>query len=140
MKKIRECKPPTDVREIRRFLGMAQYYRIFIKGFADIARLLYDLIRKDNEFEWTEAQQKAFEIIKEKLTEEPILAHPDWDKTFKLYTDASDTGLGAVLIQDDENGKERVIAYEARTLNQNEKNYPTTEKECLAVVWAVEKF
>ena len=76
---------------------MAQYYRTFIKGFADIARPLYDLIRKDEEFEWTKAQQKAFEIIKEKLTEEPILAHPDWDKTFKLYTDASDTGLGAVL-------------------------------------------
>ena len=119
---------------------MAQYYRTFIKGFADIARPLYDLTRKDEEFEWTEAQQKAFDIIKEKLTEEPILAHPDWDKTFKLYTDASDTGLGAVLTQDDENGKERVIAYEARTLNTNEKNYPTTEKECLAVVWVVEKF
>ena len=140
MKKIRECKPPTDVRGVRRFLGMAQYYRTFIKGFADIARPLYDLIRKDNEFNWTKAQQKAFDIIKEKLTEEPILAHPNWDKPFKLYTDASNTGLGAILTQDDDNGKERVIAYEARTLNQNEQNYPTTEKECLAVMWAIEKF
>ena len=99
---------------------MAQYYRTFIKGFADIARPLYDFTRKDNEFEQTEAQQKAFDIIKEKLMEEPILAHPDWDKEFKLYTDASDTGLGAILTQNDENKKKRVIAYEARTLNQNE--------------------
>ena len=134
MKKIRECKPPTNVKGVRRFLGMAQYYRTFIKGFADIARLLYDLTKKDNEFGWTEAQQKAFNIIKEKLTEEPILVHPNWDKPFKLYTDASDTRLGAILTQDDNNGKERVIAYEARTLNQNEQNYLITEKECLAIV------
>ena len=97
MKKIRECQPPTDVRGVRRFLGMVQYYRTFIKGFADIARLLYDLTRKDNKFEWTEVQQKAFDIIKEKLTEEPILVHLDWDKPFKLYTDTSDIRLGAIL-------------------------------------------
>src|ERR1043165_4103213 len=88
VKKIRECSPPKDIKGVRRFLGMTQYYRTFIKGFADIARLLYDLTRKDEEFEWTEAQQKAFEIIKEKLTEELILAYPNWNKTFKLYTDA----------------------------------------------------
>src|ERR1044072_6673724 len=140
VKKIKECQPPKDVKGVRRFLGMAQYYRTFIKRFADIARPLYDLTRKDKEFEWMEAQQKAFEIIKKKLMEEPILAHPDWNKPFNLYTDASDTELGAILTQEDENEKGRVIAYEARTLNQNEKNYLTTEKECLAVVWAVEKF
>ena len=77
IKKIRECTSPRDVKGVRRFLGMAQYYRTFIKGFADIARPLYDLTRKDKEFEWTEAQQKTFEIIKEKLMEELILAHPD---------------------------------------------------------------
>ena len=108
---------------------MAQYYKTFIKRFADIARPLYNLTRKDEEFEWTEAQQKAFEIIKGKLTEEPILAHPNWDKPFKLYIDASDMGLEAVLIQDDENEKERVIAYEAKTLNQNEKNYPLLQAQ-----------
>src|SRR6266511_1520862 len=76
----------------------------------------------------------------EKLTSKPIRAHPNFDKSFKLYTDASDTGLGAVLAQDDEEGKERVIAYEARRLNSAERVYPTTEKECLAVVWAIQKF
>src|ERR1043166_6699246 len=93
VKKIRECQPPKDVKGIRRFLSMAQYYRTFIKGFVDIARPLYDLTRKDEEFEWTGAHQKAFEIIKEKLTEEPILAHSNWDKEFKLYTEAPDTEL-----------------------------------------------
>ena len=61
---------------------MAQYYQTFIKGFANIAKPLYDLTQKDNEFEWTEAQQKAFDIIKEKLTEEPILVHPPYKKYF----------------------------------------------------------
>ena len=117
VKKIRECRSPTDIRGVRRFLGMAQYYCTFIKGFADITRPLYDFTRKDNEFEWTEAQQRAFNIIKEKLTEEPILAHPNWDKPFKLYIDASDIGLEVILTQDDNNGKERVIAYETRILN-----------------------
>src|ERR1044071_9692818 len=119
---------------MRRFLGMAQYYRTFIKGFADIVRLLYDLIRKDNKFEWIEVQQRAFDIIKEKLTEEPILVHPAWEKLFNLYTDASNTALEAILTQNDDNRKERVIIYEVRILNQNEQNYPTIKKECLAVV------
>ncbi len=71
---------------------------------------------------------------------EPIRAHLDFNKPFKLYTDTSDIGLRAVLVQDDEGEKERVIAYEARRLSASERNYPTTEKECLAVVWAIQKF
>ena len=81
-----------------------------------------------------------FDNLKGKLTSEPIRAHPNFDKSFKLYTDASDTGLEAVLAQDDEEGKERVIAYDARRLNSAERVYPTTEKECLVVVWAIQKF
>ncbi len=71
---------------------------------------------------------------------EPIRAHLDFNKPFKLYTDASDTGLGVVLAQDDEEGKERVIAYKARRLSVPERNYLTTEKECLDVVWTIQKF
>src|SRR6266496_2577081 len=89
---------------------------------------------------WGLTQQTSFDNLKEKLTSEPIRAHPNFDKSFKLYTDASDTGLGAVLAQDNEEGKERVIAYEARRLNSAERVYLTTEKECLAVVWTIQKF
>ena len=89
---------------------------------------------------WGSAQQAAFDNLKEKLTSESIRAHPNFEKLFKLYTNASDTGLGAVLAQDDEEGKERVITYNARRLNSAERVYPTTEKECLAVVWAIQKF
>ena len=70
----------------------------------------------------------------------PILAHPDFTKMFKLYTDASDVGLRAVLMQEDDQEKDRVICYEAKTLLPAEKNYPTTKKECLAIMWAMQKF
>ncbi len=98
------------------------------------------MLKEDEPAIWVQAQQKAFDIIKNKLIIEPIRAHPDFNKPFKLYTDVSDIGLGAVLAQDDEKGKERVIAYKARRLSASEKNYPTTEKECLAVVWTIQKF
>ncbi len=97
-------------------------------------------MKKNTPFEWTVSQQTAFDILKQKLTEEPILAYPDFIKTFKLYTDASDVGLRTVLMQKDDQEKDRVICYEAKTLLSAEKNYPTTEKECLAVMWAMQKF
>ncbi len=95
---------------------------------------MYDMLNNDAPEYWGPAQQISFDNLKEKLTSELIRAHPNFDKSFKLYTDASDTRLGAVLAQDNEEGKERVIAYEARRLNFAERVYPTTEKECLAVV------
>src|SRR6266498_3672360 len=140
LKKIREAQPPQNERQLRGFLGLAQYYRNFIKWFSTIARPLFKLLKKNILFEWTVSQQTAFDILKRKLTEEPILAHPDFTKMFKLYTDASDVGLEAVLMQEDDQGKDRVICYEAKTLLPAEKNYLTTEKECLAVMWAMQKF
>ncbi len=134
LKKIREAQPPQNERQLRGFLGLAQYYQNFIKWFSTIARPLFKLLKKNIPFEWTVSQQTAFDILKRKLTEEPILAHPDFTKMFKLYTDTSDVGLGAVLMQEDDQGKDRVICYEAKTLLSAEKNYLTTEKECLAVM------
>jgi len=140
VKKIKNVEIPKNTTELRRFLGMAQYYRQYINGYADVIRPLYDMLKEDGPAVWGQAQQEAFDIIKNKLATEPIRAHPDFNNPFKLYTDASDTGLGAVLAQEDEEGKERVIAYEARRLSAPERNYPITEKECLAVVWAIQKF
>ena len=85
-----------------------------MKDYADVAGPLYDMLKDDAPEYQRPAQQTAFDNLKEKLTSEPIRAYPNFDKLFKLYTDASDIGLGAVLAQDDEEGKERVIAYEAR--------------------------
>src|SRR6266498_842904 len=140
LKKIREAQLPQNECQLRGFLDLAQYYQNFIKWFSAIVRPLFKLLKKNTHFEWTVSQQTAFDILKRKLTEEPILAHPDFTKMFKLYTDASDVGLGAVLIQEDDQGKDRVICYEAKTLLSAEKNYPTTEKECLAIMWAMQKF
>src|SRR6266498_3456429 len=120
VEKIKNAEVPKNTTELRRFLGMAQYYRQYINGYADKAGPLYDMLKENGPAVWGPSQQEAFDIIKDKLATEPIRAHPDFNKPFKLYTDASDTGLGAVLAQDDEEGKERVIAYEARRLSVSE--------------------
>ncbi len=140
VKKIKNAEVPKNTTELRRFLGMAQYYRQYINGYADVVGPFYDMLKENGPAVWGQAQQEAFDIIKNKLVIEPIRAHPDFNKPFKLYTNASDTGLGAVLAQDDEKGKERVIFYKARRLSAPKRNYPTTEKEYLAVVWVIQKF
>src|SRR6266542_4362641 len=140
VEKIKNAEVPKNTIELRRFLGMLQYYRQYINSYADVAGPLYDMLKEDRPAVWEQAQQEAFDIIKNKLVTEPIRAYSDFNKPFKLYTDASDIGLGAVLAQNDKEGKERVIAYEARRLSAPERNYLTTEKECLAVVWAIQKF
>ena len=112
--------------------------------FSEITRLIYELTREENGkavlFEWMAARQKAFEAIKAKLTMVPVVAHPNFDKLFILYTDVSGGGVGAVLHQKGEDGRERIIAYVNRTYNKHKKKYLITEQECLAVVWDVEKF
>src|SRR6266496_1530684 len=104
---------------------------------------MYELTREENSkpvpFEWTAARQKVFEIIKTKLAMASVVAHPDFNKPFILYTDASGGGVGAVLHQKGDDGRERIIVCASRTYNGHEKKYPITEQECLAVVWDVEK-
>jgi len=105
---------------------------------------MYELIREENDklipFEWTQARQKAFEVIKAKLAMVSVVAHPNFDKSFVLYTDASGESVGAVLHQKGNDRRERIIACVSRTYNEHEKKYPITEQKCLAVVWSVEKF
>ena len=105
---------------------------------------MYELTKEENGkpvlFEWTSDRQKAFKAIKAKLAMAPVVAHLNFDKLFILYTDTSGGGVGAVLHQKDEDGRERIIACASRTYNEHERKYPITEQECLAVVWGVEKF
>ncbi|KAH8244767.1 hypothetical protein KR026_005718, partial [Drosophila bipectinata] len=133
---ITELQPPTKVKGVRQFIGMASWYRRFVPDFAGIAKPLNDLLRKGTKWEWTTKHQEAFETLKSRLAEDPVLACPDFERKFVLQTDASDYGVGAVLTQVTEEG-ERVIAYASRTLIGAEKNYSATEKECLAIVWAI---
>ena len=125
--------------EVRSFMGLAGYYRRYVKNFAAIAAPLHPLTRKDAVFHWSEECQTAFDRLKTLLTTSPITAFPDFSQAFRLYTDDSTAGLGAILAQV-RDGKERIICCASRTLNQAEKSYPATKLECLAIVWAVAKF
>ena len=138
--KIKNFPIPTDLTSLRAALGLFSYYRKFIKDFPKIARPLNSLLKKGTPFIWTNDQQQAFDYLKNQLIQAPILQYPDFDKEFIVYTDASGTGLGAVLFQKDENGRERVIAYASRSLNKHEQNYGITDQEGLAVIWAIKHF
>lgn len=135
---------PQNSTELRRFLGMCSWYRRFIHNFSTLCAPLNELMSgqgrtKKFKIKWEEKHEKAFRELKECLVRVPILSCPNFEEPFVIQTDASDVGLGAVLSQG-ENENERVIAYASRSLSRTERKYSATEKECLAVVFAVEKF
>ena len=125
---------PKSPREVRSFLGLANFYRRFTPNFSDIAAPLNDLTNSTI-FNWTDLHQTAFNRLKEILISPPILDYPRKSDTFVLTTDSSEVGLGAVL----STSKGTVVEYASRTLTAAEKSYCTTEKECLAIVWATRK-
>ena len=129
---VKEWARPRTVTEVRSFLGMAGYYRRFIKDFSKIALPLTTLTRKDQKFVWSDKCEDSFQKLKECLTTAPILALPNGVDNFILYTDASIQGYGGVLMQND-----KVIAYASRQLKTHEKNYPTHDLELGAVVFAL---
>ncbi|GJT70414.1 putative reverse transcriptase domain-containing protein [Tanacetum coccineum] len=122
-------RSPRQPTEIRQFLGLAGYYRRFIKGFSKIARPITKLTQKSVKFEWGEKAEAAFQLLKQKLCSAPILALPEGSENFVVYCDASHKGLGAVLMQ-----REKVIAYASRQLKVHEKNYTTHDLELVASV------
>ena len=136
---IKTLAPPTTVKGIRSFLGHGGFYRRFIKDFSKIAGPLCILLEKDTRFNFDDSCKAAFEEIKIKLVQEPIMAAPEWDQGFEIMCDASDFAMGAVLGQRKEKIF-RTIYYASRTFNEAQENYSTTEKEMLAVVFACEKF
>ena len=133
---ITDWPTPSSTKEVRSFLGLVNFYRCFVPHFANIAGPLTDLTSKATPFSWEPKHQEAFMNLKKALTSPPILDYPQKNDHFVLTTDASNTGLGAVL----STTRGSVIEYASRTLSKAEKSYATTEKECLAIVWAVHKF
>ena len=143
---VAEFPQPKTIKEVRSFLGMANFYRRHIPSMATMARPLTDLTRHDKAtgkpvpFIWSEECQRAFEEIKKLLISAPLLHPPDWEKQFYLWTDASLTGFGCVLEQEDADGKRVPVAYASRTTSDAEKKYGITELEVAALVYALEHF
>ncbi|GJT22186.1 reverse transcriptase domain-containing protein [Tanacetum coccineum] len=136
---ISKLPHPTTVKGIQSFLGHAGFYRRFIKDFSKISRPMTHLLEKNTPFIFSEDCILAFQTLKKKLTEAPILIAPNWDQPFEIMCDASDYAIGAVLGQRIEKHF-RPIHYASKTMTEAETNYTTTEKEMLAVVYAFEKF
>nr|GEV91892.1 retrovirus-related Pol polyprotein from transposon 17.6 [Tanacetum cinerariifolium] len=136
---IAKLPHPTIVKGVRSFLGHAGFYRRFIQDFSKISRPMTHLLKKNTLFIFSEDCIKAFQMLRKKLTEAPILIAPNWDLPFELMCDASDFAIGAVLRQHPEKIF-RPIHYASKTMTDAESNYTTTEKEMLAVVYAFEKF
>ena len=137
---VRDFPVPNTVSEVRQFMGLASYYRRFVKGFAKIAQPLHALTCKGAIFQWTSECQEAFSELKQRLIESPVLAYPDFTRGFILETDACVKGLGAILSQKHDDGLTHPVAYASRALSQAEKHYGITELETLAVVWGVTHF
>ncbi|KMQ83357.1 enzymatic polyprotein endonuclease reverse [Lasius niger] len=136
---IKNFPTPKRVKDIQSFIGLAGYYRKFIEDFSRIAKPLTKLTKKSEKFIWSAEQQNAFDALKEKLMTAPVLKYPDFSEEFNVTTDASDYAIGAVLSQGPV-GNDRPVAYASRILSRAEQNYNTTEKELLAIIWAVKHF
>ena len=133
------CIRDRSKHEVRSFLGLCSYYRRIVKGFATIAKPLYELTENKRNFQWSRECDQAIRTLKIALCLQPILAFPASEQKYIVNTDASSTGLGAVLSQV-QNGEERVIAYYSKTLSKPERNYCVTRRELLAIVRALEHF
>ena len=144
IKAISEMKPPKNQKGVREFLGMVGYYRKFISRFADAARPMTKLTRKDSKFEWSDDCQTGFEYLKTCLTEAPILKYPNPHKRYIVFTDASDQAAAAVLTQEysDETGevKEMPIAYLSAQFSDTQFKWSTIEKEGYAIYYAIKKW
>ena len=140
VKAIASMPAPIDKSGVKAFIGLAGYYRRFVKNFADVVAPLQGMLKNEMPFEWGEAQESAMQAVKAALCAQPLtLAHPDFDKPFVLMTDASGVGIGAVLSQTEEDKKkEGVVEYASRTLTRSEVAWSATEQEALAVKWACE--
>ena len=137
---IHDWPLPVNVKDLRKFLGMATYLHKYAKNFASLALPLSKLLKKEAEWVWDVDCQRAFDAIRLSLMEAPVLAIADHDKPFYVVCDASDFAIGCALMQRDEDDNERVIFYQSRQLKPAERNYPVHDKELLAMKYALVKF
>ena len=136
---VRNWERPKTVTQVRSFTAFCNYYRKFVKIFAEVAKPLYALTSKAVKFTWNEEHEKAFQFLKMRLLQAPILSFPNFSYPFVIDMDASETALGAVLSQVIE-GEERPVAFESRVLTKTEVNYATTKREALGIVQAMQWF
>ena len=129
---------PKSVKNVQKFLELANYYRWFVKDFARVAKPLHEMTRKEIKWSWKERQQKAFEELKERFTTELVLVTPDLDKEMKVEVDVSNFATGVVLSMKCEDEKWRPVTYISKLLNEAEKNYGIHDKEILAIIWCLE--
>ena len=139
IKTINDWPVPKNVKEVRQFLGLATYLHKYSYNYAGIVYPLSQLLKKDQEWKWTEECQEAFLTLKKSLTEAPILALPDLDRPFYVVCDASNFAIGNALMQKDTEGRERIISYCSRQLRSAERNYPVHDKELLSMKYALAK-
>ena len=137
VKAVNQWPVPTTRKEVKGFLGLTGYYRKFVEKYSQIALPLTELTRNDVKFVWGEAQQRAFDTLKQCLQSAPVLAHPDPTRQFILNTDASGFATAAVLSQEQADGTTRPVAFFSKKMNAAERNYGITDKELLAIVEAV---
>lgn len=138
VKAILDIPSPKNVTEVRRVIGISSWYRRFLPAFSTIIAPMTELLHKNKKWNWSDDCEKSFQFIKDALVSAPILSCPDFSQPFVVQTDASAYGVGAVLSQKLDDG-EHVICYISRSLSRAERNYSTTERECLAVLFAIEK-
>ena len=139
IKSVEEFPTPKSKKELRAFLGLAGFFRKFLKDFSIKASPLTDLLKDETEWKWEETQEKAFLTLKEGLTSAPVLAYPNYDKPFKLFCDASGIGVGATLCQETDN-KLHPIAYASRKLDSTQQKWGITDKEMYSIAWGLKHF
>jgi len=137
---ILEWPRPKMVKEVQKFLGLANYYRQFIKDFAELAKLLYKLVRKDEKWNWEEEQEVAFKELKRIFTTRPVLVVPDLDKKMRMEADALEYATGGVLLMKCKDKKWRPVAFISKSFNKAERNYEIHDREMFAIIRCLEEW
>ena len=140
VKDMLDWPTPKCVKDVQKFLGLANYYHQFIEGFASIARPLHNMVKKDQKWDWTKKQEEAFRELKKRFTKEPVLAVPDLDKKMRMEVDVSDYTMGGVLPMECEDKLWRPVAFLSKSLNEIERNYEIHDKKMLAIIRELENW